>query len=166
MAGGNNGGFWVRLGIELLDIFTLMSMLLMIGVELTVSVFINPAIWKRDDHAMTTELAGSIGRAMPFWYGSCLLLLATEAFLRRHESGATWLMCAAVIWLCAIIYTVTFLVPINNRLAASAHTTPGFDWKRLHKKWDMFHGWRIGVLVVAAFAFLSGLYQAGLHHGW
>ncbi len=145
--------------MQLLDGLTIFSTLLMVGVELAVSLFINPVIWKRDDQAMATELAGSLGRVMPFWYGSCLLLLAAEAFVRRHEAGETELMCAAVLWLFTIIYTIAVLVPINNRIAASTHTTPSFDWKRQHKRWDTLHRWRIGLLVIAGLAFMSGLHH-------
>ncbi len=136
--------------MQLLDGLTIFSTLLMVGVELAVSLFINP---------MATELAGSLGRVMPFWYGSCLLLLAAEAFVRRHEAGETELMCAAVLWLFTIIYTIAVLVPINNRIAASTHTTPSFDWKRQHKRWDTLHRWRIGLLVIAGLAFMSGLHH-------
>jgi uncharacterized membrane protein len=135
--------------MHLLDILTILCTGLMIGNELAVSLFINPALWQLDEHAQTKALsllARSLGKAMPFWYALCLVLLIAEAYLRRHEPALTPLLVATAIWIAVILYTVTTLVPINNRIAAASLPT---QWRSEHKKWDTLHRWRILFLIVA-----------------
>ena len=140
--------------MDLLNVLTLFATLLMIGVELSVSLFLDPAIWRLNDHAITAELDAVLGKVMPFWYGGCLVLLILEATLRRHQAGAAALALAALLWLLSIVYTLAMLVPINNRIAASE---PGSAWLIEHKRWDKLHRWRVGLLLVAAVAFVFGL---------
>ncbi|HEU5401663.1 MAG TPA: DUF1772 domain-containing protein, partial [Terriglobales bacterium] len=93
---------------------------LMVGNELAVSAFVNPAIWRLENGPQAqalSVLARSLGRAMPFWYGSCLALLALESFLHRHDTALTALVTAAAIWTGAIVFSIGVLVPINNRIA-------------------------------------------------
>jgi len=49
----------------------------------------------------------------------------------------------------AILYSVTALVPINNRIKSN----PPPDWKMYRRRWDLLHRWRV-VLLTIAFAFL------------
>ena len=130
----------------------------MIGVELSVSLFINPAVLRHDDRAMATDLAGVLGRVMPFWYAACLVLLIADAILHRHDPGGLAFASAAILWLLTIVYTLIFLVPINTRIAKDTASS-GFDWKTQLVKWDLLHRWRIALLSTALLIFLSGLHQ-------
>jgi len=85
-----------------LGILTVLCASLMTGSELAVSVFVNPAIWKLDDRAQAGELARSMGKVMPFWYGAALLLLGTEAYQGRGDAGGRLLLAATLIWLVTI----------------------------------------------------------------
>ena len=110
-----------------LDILTILCAGLMIGNELAVSLFVNPVIWKLEDRSQAKALslfAGTLGKVMPFWYASCLLLMIAETYLRSHQPGLTLLLMAVAIWIAIIVYTVTTLVPINNRIARLAGALP------------------------------------------
>jgi len=141
--------------MHFLDVLTILCSGLMIGNELAVSLFVNPAIWKLNDQAQASLLARSLGKAMPFWYALCLILLGTEAYLRREEAGRTLLLAAAVLWAAIIVYTIFALVPINNRVGASLPDSG--QWRQDHNAWDKLHRWRILFLTVAMLCFLRGI---------
>jgi anthrone oxygenase-like protein len=133
--------------MHLLDIITIVCIGLMVGTELTVSLFINPIIWQLDDQAQAKafSLFGRyLGKAMPIWYILSLVLLIAEAYLRRHQPALTPLLTAIIIWVAVILYTVTTLVPINNRIVALST-----QWRTEHKKWDTLHRWRILLITIA-----------------
>jgi hypothetical protein len=69
-----------RLGDEMptLDIATTLCIGLLVGVELAVSVFINPVVWQFERAAQAEAIrlfASRLGKAMPPWYIVSLLLL-------------------------------------------------------------------------------------------
>jgi uncharacterized membrane protein len=138
---------------------------LMIGNELAVSLFVNPAIWRLDEQAQAKAaslLARSLGKAMPFWYALCLVLLIAEAYIRRGGPAFGLLLAAIAIWVAVIAYTVLALVPINNRITLLTPASLPAQWKHDHKKWDTLHRWRIALLVVAMSCLTSGLLSAGV----
>ncbi len=139
--------------MHLLDILTVLLTTLMTGNELAVSLFINPALWKLDDRSMTKELAASLGRAMPFWYAACLLLLLAEVFTHWQTSARPLLIASACIWIFTIAFTLAVLVPINNRLAAGTSPNPRAE----HKLWDTLHRARIALLIAAILCLLVAL---------
>jgi uncharacterized membrane protein len=143
----------------LLDILTILSTGLMIGNELAVSLFVNPVIWQLEDRSQAKALslfAGILGKAMPFWYVLCLVLMIVETYVRRHQPALTLLLAAVAIWIAIIVYTVTTLVPINNRIARLAGALPE-GWREEHKRWDRYHRWRILSLMVAMVCLLWGI---------
>jgi hypothetical protein len=142
-----------------LDVLTILCAGLMIGNELTVSLFINPVVWKLDDSSQAKALslfAGLLGKVMPFWYALCLVFMMVETYVRRHQAGVTLLLIAVAIWIAIIVYTVTILLPINNRIARLTGALPQ-GWREEDKKWDMYHRWRILSLVVAMVCLVSGI---------
>jgi uncharacterized membrane protein len=131
----------------------------MIGNELTVSLFVNPVIWQLEDRSQAKALtlfAGILGKVMPFWYALCLILMMAEAYLRRHEPSLTLLLVAVAVWIAIIVYTLTMLVPINDRIARLAGALPG-GWREEHKRWDMYHRWRILSLMIAMVCLVGGI---------
>jgi uncharacterized membrane protein len=140
--------------MHFLDTITITLAGLMVGNELAVSAFVNPAVWKLDTGPQAqglSLLARSLGRAMPIWYGVCLAFLALESFLRRHQPAFVPLLTATLIWVAVIVFTITMLVPINNRIASlnTAALTPG--WRQEHKRWDSLHRIRVVLLAGALF---------------
>ena len=142
-----------------LDVLTILCAGLMIGNELAVSLFVNPVIWKLEDRSQAKALslfAGTLGKVMPFWYALCLVFMVVEAYLRRHQPGLTLLLMAVAIWIAIIVYTVTTLVPINNRIARLAGALPE-GWREEHKRWDTYHRWRILSLMIAMVCLVGGI---------
>ena len=136
--------------MHLLNIITITSAGLMVGTELSVSAFVNPALRRLESGPQAlSALARSLGRAMPVWYGLCLALLALESFLHLHQTTLAPLLIAAALWVGAIILSVSTLVPINNRIASLNTAAPAPGWERDHRKWDALHRVRILLLMLA-----------------
>jgi uncharacterized membrane protein len=141
----------------LLDIVTTLCIGWLIGVELAVSVFVNPILWRLDQPAQFDAIrrfAQRLGAAMPVWYVASLVLLLVEAVLRRNAPGEWLLIAACAIWTVVIVLTLLFLVPINNRIGGSALMGSPESFLREHKKWDMRHRWRVAALAAAMTCFL------------
>jgi hypothetical protein len=146
--------------MHLLDTLTITLAALMVGNELAVSAFVNPAVWQLESEPQAHELsilARSLGRVMPVWYSVCLALLALESFLHRHEAALTPLLAATLIWVGVILFTISVLVPINNRIASLNTTAPAGGWKHDHRKWDSLHRVRILLLAIAVFVLTYAL---------
>jgi uncharacterized membrane protein len=138
--------------MHLLDITTITIIGLMVGNELTVSLFINPVMRQLDPAPQARVLslfASLLGRVMPFWYALCLVLLLIEAVLRRGTSVFPSLLAAIVLWIATILYSVLFLVPINNRIAALQSTRPTADRLPQHELWNRLHLFRIAAILIA-----------------
>jgi len=146
--------------MHLLNIITITVTGLMIGNELSVSAFVNPALRRLESgpraHALSV-LARSLGLAMPIWYGLCLALLLLEAFLHRSQTELAPLLIWAALCACAIILSISALVPINNRIASLNTAAPAPGWERDHRKWDALHRVRVLVLTVAFLIVVSAL---------
>ena len=146
--------------MHLLNTITITFAGLMVGNELAISAFVNPAVWQLESspqaQALAT-LARSLGRVMPIWYGLCLALLALESFLHRHQTTLAALLTAALIWAGVIIFSIGLLVPINNRIASLNTAGPKPGWERDHRKWDALHRVRILLLMVAFLVLVNAL---------
>ncbi len=141
--------------MHVLDTVTITLAGLMVGNELAVTAFFNPAVWQLESTPQAQALsilAGSLGRVMPFWYGLCLALLALESFLHRGQAAFVPLLTATLIWAAVIVFTIIALVPINNRIASLNMASPAPGWKQSHKKWDSLHRARVLLLLVALLA--------------
>ena len=146
--------------MHFLDTITITLAGLMVGNEFAVSAFFNPAVSQLESTPQAqalSVLAGSLGRAMPVWYGLCLALLALESFLHRRQAALVPLLTATLIWVGVIILTITVLVPINNRIASLNTAAPTPGWKEQHRKWDSLHRIRILLLLVALLALIYSL---------
>jgi uncharacterized membrane protein len=147
----------------ILDIVTAVCIGLLIGVEFSVSAFINPILHKLDEREELRAIrlfAAILGRVMPFWYVLSLVLLIAEAIVRYRQFGAVLLIVAISIWAAVILLTVLFLVPINNRLATldpdAPAGAPGFALEE-HSRWDAMHRWRVATLTAAMVCFLLAI---------
>ena len=146
--------------MHLLDTITIVCAGLMVGNELAISAFVNPAIWQLESGPQAqglSILARSLGRVMPVWYGLCLVLLALESFLHRYAASLVPLLAATLVWAAVIVFTITMLVPINNRIASLNTAAPVPGWKHEHQKWDLLHRLRILLLLIAFFVLVFAL---------
>ena len=144
--------------IEILNIVAIVVAGLMVGSELAIAVFVHPTLNKLPDAVhlpAASALARVLGRFMPFWYGLVLFLTLAEVLIQWSQSRglSMWFVMSAILWLLAIAYSVTMLVPINNRITSWEKETPPVDWKTSRNRWDQLHRLRV-VLLTVAFAFL------------
>ena len=86
-----------------------------------------------------------------------LLLLIAETVVRRHQAGAAFVAVASAIWCGAIILSVVFLVPINNRLAHFGANSVAEVAREQHRRWDRLHRYRVAALTTSMLCFLIAL---------
>ncbi len=131
-----------------IDVVTLLVALTLVGVEFSVSAFVNPAVWQLESAPqlqVLRRLALVLGRVMPVWYPVSTLLLGITTWVNWHAPGRVILLAAAAIWALTSIASLVFLVPLNTRVAAGDP-----DWHRLSRAWDRRHRIRIVALATAA----------------
>ncbi|RXH57062.1 DUF1772 domain-containing protein [Granulicella sibirica] len=134
--------------MQLVNVVTLFIVLTLVGVEFSVSAFMNPAAWRLEPESqlrMLSRLAFVLGRVMPVWYPVSTLLFCIQAWFGWYTPGRSLLLEAAAIWVLTSVASIIFLVPLNNRVAAGAA-----DWQRVHRIWDRRHRVRIAALALAA----------------
>jgi uncharacterized membrane protein len=146
------------------DVVTAAITGIMVGNEFAVAVFVHPHLQRLHDraHAKTAALlAGSLGKAMPIWYGLSLVLILIATFEHRPISNGPGLLLAsaALLWAATIVFTVTMLVPINNRIARMNPEQPHEGWLRDRARWDQLHRIRVVLLIVALLLLLAGLFS-------
>jgi uncharacterized membrane protein len=97
---------------------------------------------------------------MPLWYGLALLLILGATFEHRPFSKGTglFIVLAAVLWTLTIVFTVTMLVPINNRIANLNPDQPYDCWLQDRCRWDQLHQVRVILLIMAFLLLLTGLF--------
>jgi uncharacterized membrane protein len=94
---------------------------LMVGCELAIAAFVHPTLDELPDEVhlpAASALARVLGSFMPLWYILVFLLPLAEVVIQWHQSGRLpiWIPTSAVLWMLACLYSVTALVPINNRI--------------------------------------------------
>jgi Domain of unknown function (DUF1772) len=147
----------------LYDIATATVAAAMAGSEFAIAAFIHPQIRKLSDntHALiATPLARTFGKVMPLWYGLALVLILGAAFEHRPLSSGPgiFIAAAALLWAITIVFSVTMLVPINNRIAQMNPAQPYATWLEDRCRWDKLHRIRVELLIVAVLLLLAGLF--------
>lgn len=146
---------------HLLEVSTTLCAALLVGNELSVSVFFHPLLTKLPDtiHATTAKaLARLFGRVMPFWYALTLVLTVGEALLHRPflQAPGLFFLLSSALWALSIVYTITGPVPINNRVAAWSLERLPENWRQDRARWDQLHRLRVVLLLVALIFQLLG----------
>lgn len=141
-----------------MHLYTVVSLFLvttLVGVEFSVSAFVNPAAWRLEAEAqrgLLSRLALVLGKVMPVWYPLTTALLVGETWLRWHTPARASLLAASLLWALTSVASIVFLVPLNNRVAAGSE-----GWREAHHLWDGRHRIRIAALAVAAALFLAAV---------
>lgn len=134
--------------MHLFNMATVFFVVALVGIEFSVSAFVNPAAWRLDPEAqlkMLSRFAFVLGRVMPVCYLACALMLGLQTWLHWHEPQLGLLLTADAIWVFTSVVSIFFLVPLNNRVAEGVA-----DWQRIHRIWDQRHRVRIAALAIAA----------------
>jgi len=136
----------------------------LVGNEIAIAAFVHPQLQRLSvaTHAKTAPLlASSLGRFMPLWYALALLLAVGAAFEHGPITSGAGLMIfsAAVLWAIAILFTITSLVPINNRIARMGPEQPHRTWLQDRCRWDRFHRFRVTILTLSLVMLLTGLIE-------
>lgn len=134
--------------MHLLNMATLFVVLTLVGVEFSVSAFVNPAAWRLEPAPqlkMLSRFALVLGKVMPVWYPVSAVLLGIQTWLFWHTPGRSILLTADAIWVLTSVASIFVLVPLNSRVAEGAA-----DWQRIHRTWDRRHRVRIAALAIAA----------------
>jgi len=141
--------------MHLFNMATVFAVITLVGVEFSVSAFINPAAGQLEPEAQLTMLgrgASVLGRVMPVWYSACTVMLGIQTWLHWHEPGLGLLLAADAIWVLISVASIFFLVPLASRVAAG-----DADWQRIHRTWDKGHRVRIAALAIAAILLIAVL---------
>jgi uncharacterized membrane protein len=134
--------------MHIFNVATLFVVLTLVGVEFSVSAFVNPAAWRLEPESqlkMLSRFALVLGKVMPIWYPVSTLLFVIQTWLCWHTPGRAMLLAADAIWVLTSVASIFFLVPLNSRVAEGAA-----DWQRFHRIWDKRHRVRIVALAIAA----------------
>jgi uncharacterized membrane protein len=134
--------------MHLFNMATLFVVLTLVGVEFSVSAFVNPAASRLEPESQLKMLSRSalvLGKVMPVWYSVCSLFLAIQTWLGWQTPGRAILLIADAIWVLISVASIFVLVPLASRVAEGAA-----DWQRIHRIWDRRHRVRIAALATAA----------------
>ncbi|MFJ5265223.1 anthrone oxygenase family protein [Streptomyces sp. NPDC088387] len=143
--------------LNAVQVFTIVVVGLMVGVEFSVAFVINPILnaLPGDSGQLGRSHGGRmLGAVMPFWYVGSLVLVAIWAVAGRHHGGTGLVVTAAALLVLSVVMSVALLVPINNRGKAWTPENRPEDWKEQANRWDRYHYVRVAV-IVAAFALLA-----------
>ena len=134
--------------MHLFNTAILFVVLTLLGVEFSVSAFMNPAVWQLEPESqlkMLSRFALVLGKAMPVWYSVSTLLLGIQTWLCWRTPGRSILLTADAIMVLIAVASIFVLVPLASRVAEGAA-----DWQRINRIWDRRNRVRIAALATAA----------------
>jgi uncharacterized membrane protein len=148
--------------MEALNVVAILFAGLMVGCELAIAALIHPTLDTLPEAVhlpAASAIARVMGKVMPFWYALTALLTVAVGAIRWHDSDRLpiLIVLSAGLWTLVIVYTVTVLVPINNRIASWEKSAPPADWRSYRSRWDLLHRWRVVVLTVAFVLLIMGV---------
>jgi uncharacterized membrane protein len=148
--------------MEVLNVVAIIVAATLVGAELAVSAFVHPTLDRLPDDVhlpAAIALARCLGKVMPFWYVSVVLLTLAETLLQWRQTSRLPLSTATstLLWALTIAYSLLALVPVNNRIASWEPTTAPPNWKSFRQKWDARHRLRVALLTTALALLIIGI---------
>jgi hypothetical protein len=135
----------------------ILSTALLFGNEFSIGFLVHPSLSRADHRGFLPAiqvLAHYFGKIMPFWMAGTLvfhlLLLWTTWQWPAHHTVC--LICAAILWVIIIVFSVIGPVPINNRVKIWDLAHLPDDWEAERRRWDELNVIRV---VLIGFAFLA-----------
>lgn len=143
----------------ILHLIAIVILGLMCGSELNVGAFAHPTFNAQaiEVHVpVRAAFAKLFGRVMPFWMSASTLLNLLLLLPFEGLRGATWRFAAIAfaIQVCAVVFSLIFPVPINNRIMRWTPANVPQDWRALEHRWDAYHAFRT-VGLIGAFVLLT-----------
>jgi hypothetical protein len=135
--------------MHLFNTAILFVVLTLLGVEFSVSAFMNPAASRLEPESQLEVLSRSVlvlGKVMPVWYSISTLLLGIQTWLRWRTPERSILLAADAIMVLIALASILLLVPLASRVAEGAA-----DWQRINRIWDRRNRVRIAALACAGF---------------
>ena len=146
---------------EILNIATTASVGMLVGTEICLTAFTNPVLRKLDEPAQVEAahlLTGRLAPALPIWNSVALVLLIVEAIVQRHQPGFSLLVASSALWAAAAAFTLTLMLPLNNRLARASATSSPKQSLLDYRQWAVRHLPRLLVLAAALLCLLLASY--------
>src|SRR5580698_11245734 len=142
----------------ILQLVALLVLGLMCGSELNVALFSHPVLKQQplETHILVrSSLAVLLGRVMPFWMSGSTLLNLLLLLPFEHLNKIAWRFAgiAFAIQVLAVLFSLAFPVPINNRIAKWTTDSLPEDWREQERRWDLYH-WLRTVALIAGFGIL------------
>ena len=142
--------------LSALEVFTIVVVGVMVGVEFSVAFVINRILNALPgDNGLIGRAHGGrmLGAVMPVWYIGSLVLVGIWAAAGGHHHGTGLVVTAGALLILSVIMSLLLLVPINNRSKTWTPDNRPADWKQQMNRWDRLHYVRVAV-IIAAFALL------------
>ncbi len=131
------------------------------GVFFTFSTFVMKALGQLPSRQglaamQAVNLAAPSVLFMTLLFGTAVLSVVTavQAVGQLGEPAASWGFAGALFYLVAIVTTIIYHVPRNNRLAVLDVDAPGADlaWTKYHRSWTRWNHLRTATCAMAAVA--------------
>lgn len=146
--------------MDVLAVVTVVVVGVLVGVEFAVAVFVNPIMDRMPGTAglaARSDGARVLGRVMPFWYVGAVLLGVAWIVLAWGSAAVAPVGVGAGLLVVAVVLSVVFLVPINDRARTWSEGGAPADWRDQLARWDRLHVLRTALLVAAFAAVAIGL---------
>ncbi|MFJ1568623.1 anthrone oxygenase family protein [Streptomyces erythrochromogenes] len=143
--------------LNALEVFTIVVVGVMVGVEFSVAFVINRILnaLPEDSGQLGRSHGGRmLGAVMPVWYIASLVLVAVWAVAGWHRPGAGLVVTAGALLILSVVMSLLLLVPINDRGKTWTPENRPADWKEQMNRWERYHYVRVAV-IIAAFALLA-----------
>jgi hypothetical protein len=103
--------------VHLFNVATLFIVLTLVGVEFSVSAFVNPVASRLESGSqlkMLSRLALVLGKVMQVWYPLSILLFGIQTWLCWHIPGRSILLIADAVWVMTSVASILFLAQTSS----------------------------------------------------